>query len=122
MVFFQYNLFLRCNQLSNKTPETNNIFLDDVDPSSDWVVEIEPSTFDNEDLSWMDLDPKPHQENVCIDVAPVSFPSGLGESRQVQNPPVESTHVEDVDDESKSKSDSESKSSMSSFQYADSNY
>ena len=101
----------------NKTIESNNIFLDDVDPSSDWVVGTQPTTFDHEDLSWMDLDPKPHQENVAIDVAqptPVSLPSGPGESSQAQIPPVESTHVENVDDDSES--------SESSFQYADSDY
>jgi hypothetical protein len=52
----------------------------------------------------MDLDPQTHQENVCIDVAIVSLPSGPGESNQAQNPPVESTHVEDVDDDSESES------------------
>jgi hypothetical protein len=44
----------------NKTPESSNIFLDDVDPTSDWVVETQPAAFDYEDLSWMDLDPEPH--------------------------------------------------------------
>jgi hypothetical protein len=106
----------------NKTPESSNIFLDDIDPSSDWVVETQPTTFDHEDLSWMDLDPEPHQENVCTDAAPVSLPSGPGESSQAQNPPVQSTHVENVDDESESYSKSDSESSESSFQYADSDY
>jgi hypothetical protein len=67
MVFVQYNLRLRRNQLMNKTPESSNIFLDDIDPSSDWVVETQPAAFDHEDLSWMDLDPEPHQENVATD-------------------------------------------------------
>ena len=102
----------------NKTPESSNIFLDDVDPSSDWVVETQRTAFDHEDLSWMDLDPEPHQENVCTNVAPVSLPSGPGESSQAQDPPIESTHVENVDDDS----ESDSKSSESSFQYADSDY
>jgi hypothetical protein len=70
----------------------------------------------------MDLDPQPHQENVCTDVAVVSFPSGPGESNQAWNPPVESTHVEDVDDDSKSESESESESSKFEFQYANSDY
>jgi hypothetical protein len=52
----------------------------------------------------MDLDPQPHQENVCTDVAIVSFPSGPGESSQARNTRVESTHVEDVDDDSESES------------------
>jgi hypothetical protein len=51
MVFVEYKLRLRPNQLLNKTPESSNIFLDDVDPSSDWVVETQPAAFDNEDLS-----------------------------------------------------------------------
>jgi hypothetical protein len=81
-------------------------------------VETQPAAFDHEDLSWMDLDPEPHQENVCINAAPVSLPSGPGESNKAQNPPVQSTHVENVDDDS----ESDSKSSESSFQYADSDY
>jgi hypothetical protein len=118
MVFVQFNLKLRRNQLLNKTLESNNIFVDDVDPSSNWVMETQPAAFDNEDLSWMDLDPQPHKENVCSDVATVSFLSGPGESNQARNPPVESTHVEDVDDDSESKSES----SESELQYADSDY
>jgi hypothetical protein len=66
--------------------------------------ETQPTTFDNEDLSWMDLYPQTHQENVCTDVATVSLPSGPGESSQAWNPPVESTHVEDVDDDSECES------------------
>jgi hypothetical protein len=118
MVFVQYNLRLRHNQLMNKTREFSNIFLDDVDPSSDWIVETQPAAFDHEDLSWMDLDPEPHQQNVCTDAAPVSLPSKPGESSQAQNPPIQSTHVENVNEDSKS----DSESSESSFQYADSDY
>jgi hypothetical protein len=61
-------------------------------------------------MQWI-LDPQPHQENVCTDVVVVSLPSGPGESSQAWNPLVESTHVEDVDDDSESE-----------FQYADSDY
>jgi hypothetical protein len=106
----------------NKTPKSSNIFLDDVDPSSDWVVETQLATFDHEDLSWMDLDPEPHQENVCINVAPISLPSRPGESSQAQNPPVQSTHVENVDDDSESDSESNSEPSESSFPYVDLDY
>jgi len=122
MVFVQYNLRLRRNQLLNKTPESSNIVLDDVDPSSDWVVETQPAAFDNEDLSWMDLDPPapPHEENVGTDVAVVALPSGPGESSQARNPPVESSHVEDVDDDSESESESNSESSEDDVQYAES--
>ena len=52
--------------------------MDDVDPSSDWVVETHPTTFDNEDLSWLDLDPLPQQQDVGVDVGHV--PYGPGES------------------------------------------
>ena len=106
----------------NKTPESSNIVLDDVDPSSDWVVETQPAAFDNEDLSWMDLDPlaPPHDENVGTDVAAVPLFSGPGESSHAQNPPVESSHVEDVDDDSESESESNSESSEDDVQYAES--
>jgi hypothetical protein len=70
----------------------------------------------------MDLDLEPHQENLCTDVAPVSLPSGPGESSQAQNSPVESTHVEDVDDDSEFESEYDSESFEASFQYADSDY
>lgn len=75
MVYVQYNLKLRQNQLLNKTPKSSNITLDDFDPSSEWVVETLEPTFDNEDLSWMDLDQLP---------AP---PSGSGEWSQ--NPTID---------------------------------
>jgi hypothetical protein len=55
---------------------------------------------------------------LMLQVATVSLPSGPGESSQTQNPAVESTHVEDVDDDS----ESEFESSESEFQYADSDY
>jgi len=41
----------------NKTPESSNITLNDFDASSEWVVETHEPTFNNEYLSWMDLDP-----------------------------------------------------------------
>ena len=94
MVYVQYNLRLRRNQLLNKTPGSQTIVLEDVDPSSDWVVESQPAAFDNEDLSWMDLDPLPQQEDVDIDVAVGPVPSGPGESSHAP--------VEDVDDDSES--------------------
>jgi hypothetical protein len=93
MVYVQYNLRLRHNQLLNKTPESSSIVLDDFDPSSEWVVETQPPTFDNEDLSWMDLDPLPQPKDLNIG----RVPSGPRESSQ--NPILESSHVEDVDDE-----------------------
>ena len=46
LVFVQYNLRLRPNQLLNKRPDTDPIVLDDVDPTSDWVVETEETELD----------------------------------------------------------------------------
>ena len=70
MVFVQYNLRLRRNQLLNKTPETSNIVLGDFDPTSEWVVESQAQAFDNEDLSWLDLDPPPQDAEADISEAP----------------------------------------------------
>jgi hypothetical protein len=46
LVFVQYNLRLRHNQLLNKRPDTDPIVLDDVDPTSDWVAKTHPPEFD----------------------------------------------------------------------------
>jgi hypothetical protein len=46
LVFVQYNLRLRRNQLLNKRLDTDPIVLDDVDPTSDWVAETHPPEFD----------------------------------------------------------------------------
>ena len=103
MVFVQYNLRLKRNQLQNKTPESCSIFLDDGDASSNWVVETQPATFDNEDLSWLDLDPLPQQQDVGVDVGHV--PSGLGESSQVAQ--AQAPHIEDQDIDDGSEPESE---------------
>jgi hypothetical protein len=49
LVFVQYNLWLRCNQLLNKRSDTYPIVLDDVDPTSDSVAETHPVMF----LTWL---------------------------------------------------------------------
>jgi hypothetical protein len=46
LVFVQYNLWLRRNQLLNKRPDSDPIVLDDVDPTSDWVAGTHPPYFD----------------------------------------------------------------------------
>ena len=72
----------------NKTLASGNITLDDFDPSSEWVVETQAPVFDNQGLSWLDLDPPPKVP-----------PSGLGESSRAQNPtPEEDEEEEDEDD------------------------
>ena len=88
MVYVQYNLRLRHNQLLKKTPSSGKITLDDFDPSSEWVVESQAPAFENEDLSWLDLDPLPEV-----------LPSGPGESSGAQNPiPMEDYEDEDEGD------------------------
>ena len=46
LVYFQYNLRLRHNQLLNKRPDSDPIVLEDIDPTSNWVVESHPTEFD----------------------------------------------------------------------------
>jgi hypothetical protein len=46
IVFVQYNLQLRCNQLLKKIHDTDPIVLDDIDPTSEWVEESHPTEFD----------------------------------------------------------------------------
>ena len=56
LVYVQYNLRLRRNHLLNKRPDSDPIVLEDIGPTSDWVVESRPAEFDpNEDLD-LDLD------------------------------------------------------------------
>eukprot|EP00253_Pinus_taeda_P015590 PITA_15590 len=56
LVYVQYNLRLRRNQLLNKRPDSDPIVLEDIDPTSYWVVESHPTEFDlDEDLD-LDLD------------------------------------------------------------------
>eukprot|EP00253_Pinus_taeda_P001833 PITA_01833 len=56
LVYVQYNLWLKRNQLLNKRSDLDPIVLEDIDPTSDWVVESHPAEFDpDEDLD-LDLD------------------------------------------------------------------
>ena len=56
LVFVQYNLRLRRNQLLNKRPDSDPIVLEDIDPTSDWVVESRLPEFDpDEDLDEIDV-------------------------------------------------------------------
>lgn len=43
----------------NKTPKSVNVIFYDFDPSPKWVVKTQEPRFDDENLSWMDLDPPP---------------------------------------------------------------
>eukprot|EP00253_Pinus_taeda_P017071 PITA_17071 len=46
IVFMQYNLRLRHNQMMNRRPDLDPIVLHDIDPTSEWVEEIEDPMFD----------------------------------------------------------------------------
>eukprot|EP00253_Pinus_taeda_P011454 PITA_11454 len=53
LVYVQYNLRLRRNQLLNKRPDLDPIVLEDIDPTSDWVVESHPAEFaSDEDIDY----------------------------------------------------------------------
>jgi hypothetical protein len=58
-------------------------------------VETQPTSFYNEDLSWMDLDPLPQRNDLTIIVGQVP----LGPRKSNHNLIFESSHVHDVDDE-----------------------
>lgn len=87
LVFVQYNLRLRCNQLMNKRPDTDPILLDDIDPTSDWVVETADAEFGDdldvelEDLlqTHIDSDPLLPMPSVHIGVDP-DIPATAGTS------------------------------------------
>ena len=55
LVFVQYNLRLHSKQLEGSN-SIESIPLFKVDPTSEWIVETEESTFMNEDLNWIDSD------------------------------------------------------------------
>eukprot|EP00253_Pinus_taeda_P029418 PITA_29418 len=55
LVYVQYNLRLRRNQLLNKSPDLDPIVLEDIDPTSDWVVESHPAKFDFDEDVDLDL-------------------------------------------------------------------
>eukprot|EP00253_Pinus_taeda_P036450 PITA_36450 len=46
LVFVQYNLRLRRNQMMSKTPDLDPIVLDDIDPTSKWVEETKDHVFE----------------------------------------------------------------------------
>eukprot|EP00253_Pinus_taeda_P006075 PITA_06075 len=56
LVYVQYNLRIRGNQLLNKRPDSDPIVLEDVDPTLDWVVESRPTEFDPDEDLHLDLD------------------------------------------------------------------
>ena len=83
LVFVQYNLRLRRNQLLNKRPDSDPIVLEDIDPTSDWVVESCPPEFDRESSLDLDLDMEATMLNVdplVADPVPGHLVVGAGTS------------------------------------------
>jgi len=56
LVYVQYNLRLRHNQLLKKKPDSDPIVLEDIDPTSNWVMESHPAKFDLDEDFDFDLD------------------------------------------------------------------
>eukprot|EP00253_Pinus_taeda_P030681 PITA_30681 len=72
LVYVQYNLRLRRNHLLNKRPDSDPIVLEDIYPTSDWVVESCPAEFDpDEDLGlYLDLETSAEVEHVQLNANP----------------------------------------------------
>eukprot|EP00253_Pinus_taeda_P033455 PITA_33455 len=74
LVYVQYNLWLRRNQLLNKRLDTDPTVLEDIDPTSDWVVESQPPEFDLDEDIGLDLDLEMEallEHNVQLNVDPL---------------------------------------------------
>eukprot|EP00253_Pinus_taeda_P019344 PITA_19344 len=87
LVYVQYNLWLRRNQLLNKRLDLNPIVLEDIDPTSDWVVESHPAEFYfDEDLD-LDLQGEASLEHdVQLNADP--DPLVLASASQLASPPI----------------------------------
>ena len=87
LVYVQYNLRLRRNHLLNKRPDSDPIVLEDIDPTSDWVVESRLPEFDpDEDLEIDQLDAEHPLQPVQLNADPdppasVSQPARTPRSR-----------------------------------------
>lgn len=62
-MFMQCNLWLKFNSLLSKTADIDHIALHDIDPYLEWIVESQPTAFEDEDLCWMDLGPLAAKED-----------------------------------------------------------
>ena len=67
LVFVQYNLRLRHNQLLNKRPDTDPIMLEDIDPNSESIVEIQPAEFESD----FDIEVEDEMRRDALDVDPL---------------------------------------------------
>eukprot|EP00253_Pinus_taeda_P029038 PITA_29038 len=72
IVYVQYNLRLRSNQLLNKKPDSDPIALEDIDSTSDWVVESHPAEFDSYEKLDLDLQTEASiEQNVQLNADPL---------------------------------------------------
>eukprot|EP00253_Pinus_taeda_P013576 PITA_13576 len=85
LVYVQYNLRLRRNQLLNKRSDSDPIVLEDIDPTSDWVVESHPAEFDSDEDLDLDIDIEASIEHV---VQLNADPDPLGSVSQPTRTPV----------------------------------
>jgi hypothetical protein len=119
LVFVQYNLRLRRNQLLNKRPDTDPIVLDDIDPTSEWVEESHPTEFDPDrdmDDLGLGLDSVPlgeAGESEAPSMAHASTsratrPTRATQTRAFASTTTSTTAVEDVPEENEEPEDSES--------------
>eukprot|EP00253_Pinus_taeda_P004301 PITA_04301 len=76
LVFVQYNLRLRRNQMMNKTLDLDSIVLDDIDPTLEWVELTEDPVFDAD----FDIDMAPVGDEADLVVA--SKPGSIAASRK----------------------------------------
>eukprot|EP00253_Pinus_taeda_P028877 PITA_28877 len=86
LVHVQYNLQLIRNQLLNKKPNSNPIVLEDIDPTSDWVVECHPVEFDSDEDLDLDLQVEAtlkHNVQLNADLDPLVPASGPAPSTPI---------------------------------------
>eukprot|EP00253_Pinus_taeda_P020741 PITA_20741 len=80
LVFVQYNLRLRRNQMMSKTPDLDPIVLDDIDPTSKWVEETKDPVFEAD----FDIDMALAGDEV--DYVAASEPRSVAASRKGKEP------------------------------------
>eukprot|EP00253_Pinus_taeda_P035111 PITA_35111 len=72
------------NQLLNKSPDSDPIVLEDIDPTSDWVVDTHPTEFDSDEDLDLDLQMEASlEQNVQLNADPLVPASGSAPSPSV---------------------------------------
>eukprot|EP00253_Pinus_taeda_P009841 PITA_09841 len=87
LVFMQYNLQLRRYQMMKKTRDLDPIVLDDIDPTSEWVGEIEDLMFEaNFDINMALVGDE-------VDFVPTSEPGSIAASKKGKEPMEGTSHA-----------------------------